>query len=93
MGRLEDHFPAFRKCGTVEQESPLTEPNIITSTFITGGAIEVTQSAVRIVGWEELATVNGEMAEKRIVSRIVMTNATARDVLTALKDALSRGGH
>ncbi|MFZ5674420.1 MAG: hypothetical protein ACOZAM_15800 [Pseudomonadota bacterium] len=93
MARFEAAARVIGNCGTVEHQPPLTEPHVITSTFLTGGVFEVTESAVRLVGWEEIATVNGEMAERRIVSRLVMTNTTAREVLSALQTALAKGGH
>lgn len=71
------------------EESPITEPVIITTAFITGGAFEATASAVRMVGWEETQKVNGLMVERRIVTRRAMTKTTARDILAALRQLLN----
>jgi hypothetical protein len=77
-----------------EQPIAITEPVIVKSAFITGGAFEITESTVRWIGWEEIPRVDGdEMAERRIMARVVMTNNTAREFCTLLRKALTRDGH
>jgi hypothetical protein len=76
-----------------QERPPITEPVIVNSVFITGMAVEVADSAVRIVGWEQTTDIgNGEM-ERRIVTRLAMSNDTARQFSAILREMLTGGGH
>lgn len=48
---------------------------------------------VRIVGWEQLAGIGGEMVERRIGMRLAMSDGTARELMGALRRALASGGN
>lgn len=93
MARTESSLAVVRACGTIEEKAPLSEPVVVQSVFLTGAAVAVTDTCVRLVGFEELEAVHGEMAERRIVSRVVMSTATAREIIAALQKALTKGGH
>lgn len=93
MALTEQNLAAVRFCGTAEEKAPLTEPVVVNSVFLTGAVIEATDTCVRLVGWEEIATINGEIAERRIVSRLVVTTTTARAIAKSIQQALAKGGH
>lgn len=93
MARLEANARAIANCGREQEKAPLTEPTIVPNVFLTGGAVAVHDTFVRLVGYEEIASIDGEMAERRIVSRLVMSNQTAREVVSILQQALAKGGH
>lgn len=93
MALIENDLPAFSNCGRAAEPSPVTEPVIVNSVFITGGAIEVTDSCVRIVGWEQQPAMSGEMVERRIVARLAMSNGVAREIVAALRRGLAKDGH
>lgn len=93
MAHIESTHAAISTCGTAQQSAPLTEPVVVNSVFLTGAVIEATDTCVRLVGWEEIATINGEMAERRIVSRLVLTTTTAREIAATIQKALAKGGH
>lgn len=78
---------------SVTAPSGLTEPEIIPCLYITGMAIEIADSAVRLVGWVNLPTLGGQIEERRIVMRCAMSNSQARNFATVLKAGLARGGH
>jgi len=48
---------------------------------------------VRLIGWEAIPEIEGQMGERCIVSRIVMSTDTAREIVSILRNALTRGGH
>jgi hypothetical protein len=56
-------------------------------------AIDVQDMCIRIVGWEQLAGIGGAMVERRIVTRLAMSDSTARLLMGTLRRALARGGH
>lgn len=93
MAHLENNQAAISACGKVEEKAPLTEPTIVNSIFLTGAVVEATDTCVRLVGWEEIATVFGEMAERRIVTRLVLTTTTAGEIAAGIRKALAKGGH
>lgn len=72
---------------------PLTEPVIIQCQFCTGLEVEMLDTDVRIVGWEDLPTLDTDQPERRIVLRIALPNEVARDLQRQLQRALSKGGH
>lgn len=90
------HEPlAFTNCGRAATPGPVCEPSIVTTGYVTGGAIDIADGCVRFVGWEELPHINSEetMSEWRVVARLVMSDATARELAAALRRALTRDGH
>jgi hypothetical protein len=70
------------------ENSPLTEPVVVTSAFLTGCTVEFGNDWARIVAWEQLPAMGGEMVERRIVGRWVMPKAVARDLLAQLRRGL-----
>lgn len=73
--------------------SQLTEPEIIHCLYITGMAVEIADSVVRLVGWVSLPTLGGQTEERRIVLRCAMSNEQARNLQTVLRKGLTRGGN
>jgi hypothetical protein len=68
-----------RNDGEAQELPPTTEPAIVNSVFITGMAVEVADTSVRTVGWEQTTDFGGgEMAERRIVIRVAMSDDTAQ---------------
>lgn len=84
---------AVTNCGKAEEPAPVTEPTIVPTAFITGGIVEVTDTCVRFIGWEQLPSIGGEMVERRIAVRLAMSNDCARDLVANWRNALTRGGH
>lgn len=93
MTYIDNHLQRVSSHEQAEGQAPLTEPEIVSSDFVTGGCFEVSTSTVRFTFWEEIQNINGEMAERRTNTRIVMTNDTAREIMVALRRALTRDGH
>lgn len=82
-------------CGTeiaAEAAAPLTEPEIIPCLFLRGTAVEAADGVVRITGWVQASSC-GDMPERRVVTRIALSDNQARHLTAALRAALSRGGH
>lgn len=71
---------------------PFTEALIVPCLFCTGVEIESTEDFVRLVGWVQLPVLPGTH-ERRIISRIVMPAAVARQFLRALERELHVDGH
>lgn len=92
MVALHDFEPKHDK-GEAQVLAPITEPIVINSVFITGGVIEVTDTCLRLVCWEQTIGLCGESAERRIVMRIAMSTTTARDIAAGLRKTLAKGGH
>ena len=92
MAALYDFQPINGR-GEAQELAPLCEPAIVPSTFLTGMAVDVRDVCVRIVGWEQLAGIGGEMVERRIVTRLAMSDSTARELMGPLRRALARGGN
>ncbi|WP_119273110.1 hypothetical protein [Taklimakanibacter deserti] len=76
-----------------EELPPLIEALVVSTCFITGGALEVTDTCVRLVGWETLPIIEGGAGERRVITRIAMSTDTARDLMAGLRSALAKGGH
>lgn len=74
-------------------QPPLTEPEIVPCLFVTGLAIEIADSVVRLVGWVTLPSLGGETEERRIVMRVAMSNTQARNFQSILRKGLSAGKH
>lgn len=77
----------------MEQDSPLTEPEIIQCLYITGIGIEIADAVVRLVGWVSVPSMGGESEERRIVMRCAMSNTHARNFATVLRKGFAKGGH
>lgn len=75
------------------ERSALTEPEIIPCLYVTGLAIEIADSVVRLVGWVSLPNLGTEIEERRIVMRCAMSNSQARNFEAVLRKGLTRGGH
>lgn len=83
------------QCGTqaaADADAPLTEPEIIPCLFLTGTAVEIADGVVRITGWVQTAC-GGDMTERRVVTRIVLSDHQARHLMTKLRSGMARGGH
>lgn len=93
MAQAARNLHTLSETSNVVQPAPLTEPVVITSAFITGGAVCVAATDVRLIGWEALPSVAGETEERRIMTRIVMSTDTAREIAALLRNALTKGGH
>lgn len=74
-------------------QPPLTEPVIVPCLFCTGMEVEVTADFVRIVGYVELPALGMDQPERRIISRVVMPNEIARELIRDMRKALAGGGH
>lgn len=72
---------------------PLSEPQIVPCLFCSGIEIELLDSVVRVVGWVDLPTAEGDQPERRIVARMVMPADIARRLARDLQRSLARGGH
>lgn len=73
--------------GEADQPSPVTEPVIQSDTFATSVTVEPIDGCVRIVS---MVDVEGE---RRIVSRVVLPVATARQLATDLRRILNKGAN
>jgi hypothetical protein len=73
------------------EQPPITEPEIIPCLFINGTDIEAADTVIKFTSWV-LARGGGD-DERRIVSRVAMSNAQARSLLAELRRALACGGH
>jgi hypothetical protein len=94
MAYVDNHSQRISSHDQAEESPAIAEPVVVPSVFITGGIIEVTDSCVRFVGWEQLPDLNnGEMVERRISARLVMSNEVARDLVANWRNALTKGGH
>ena len=91
MVALHDFQPIKGK--DAEALPPLVEATIVSTTFITGGAVCVGSTDVRLMGWETIPAVEGGEGERRLVTRIVMSTDTAREIVQILRNALTKGGH
>ena len=79
---------------TIENDIPLTEPQIIDSPFVNGTFIAVEDGVVCLTSWTRVHTYEAHcQAERRICSRITMSNAQARRLVVELQRALAQGGH
>jgi hypothetical protein len=73
-------------------EAPIIEPNTIDSIYVTGIEIDADDYAVRITGW--IMQDGGAAARRRIVTRLVTSPQTARQLRAKLADMLGgQGGH
>lgn len=90
-GRSLGHL--FMSRDAFEESAPLTEPTIVTSSFCTGTAVEARDTYVRIVGWEQLPDLGGEMQERRISCRTTLPTAVARELIRQLQRAVAKDGH
>jgi hypothetical protein len=82
-------------CGTAAKECmtwPLTEPAIIDCLFLTGTTVEISDGTVQIVGWVSVAVYENER-ERRIVTRVALSNGNARALFAQLRGALAQGGN
>lgn len=71
----------------------MMEPVIVPTAFCTIIDVEVTAEYVRFVCSEDLPTLDGDQAERRIVARVAFPLSTARDLLRDLRRDLSQGRH
>jgi hypothetical protein len=74
----------FRK----KEEPPFTEPVIIDCVYVNGIEVDAEDDVVRLTGWTNLPDLGGEMAERRIVSRLALAARAARDLRRKLNDRL-----
>lgn len=65
---------------------PLTEPEIVPCLFVTGAAVDTTAGCIRLIAWNHVPSLGGEMEERRIVTRVAMSEAIAH----ALYDQLHK---
>lgn len=76
------------------RESPITEPSVVPDAFITGAAVEIGDSHVRIIGWTDFPSYpSGDSDERRLITRLVMPVTVARELLAHLRIGLTKGGH
>lgn len=92
MAYIDNHRTGVSSHEQAQALPELIEPAIVTSVFITGGMFEITDTCVRLVGWEQVSSSGGE-PERRIVTRMVMSDSTARELMGALRRALEKGGN
>jgi hypothetical protein len=71
--------------------APLTEPEIIPCLYVRGFEMMVVDSVVQLEFWASVESTGG--SERRIVSRVAMSNSQARNLLVRLKSGLAQGGH
>ena len=90
MVALHDFQPGNER---EDQDLPLIEALVVSTCFITGGSFEISETCVRLVGWEALPNVEGGVRERRVVTRIAMSTGTAREFAASLRTLLAKGGH
>jgi hypothetical protein len=73
--------------------APVTEPVVISTAFITEMVVQIMGAGVQMTGLELTQSIGAEQAERRIVTRIAMSDSTARVFVGALRRALARRGH
>jgi hypothetical protein len=71
--------------GVLVEEEPITDPAMIEWVFITGGNAEVSTQTVRMIGWAD-CYITGE---RRIVSRVAMSLATAKQIHEMMRKMLA----
>ena len=72
---------------------PLTEPVIIPCVFVSAVSVLASDGIFRFVGWVEMPPLGGEVEERRIVVRFVMTREATRIFRDDLAKLLKRPGH
>jgi len=72
---------------------PLTEPVIVPCIFVSGVTVVISDGIVRFIGWAEMPSIGGEVEERRIVVRFVMTRDAARTLRDDITKLLKRPGH
>lgn len=76
--------------------APLVEAEIVPAIFITGGAVEIDGTLVRVLGWSEFPVAGEISAERRLALRLMMTTETALTLYEqfgAQMNLLKRRGH
>jgi len=69
---------------------PLTEPEIVPCLFVTGAAVDTSTGCVRLVAWNHVPSIGGEMEERRIVTRVAMSEAIAHALYDQLHELFFR---
>lgn len=93
MEHLQTIYVVESEMGAETNPAPLSEPEIIPCLFISGLAVEISDSVVRLVGWVTLPALSAEGGERRVVIRCAMSNTHARHFQAALRKGLTRGGN
>jgi hypothetical protein len=94
MAYIDNHLQAISSHDQAQEQAPICEPVIVPTALVTGFAIETAgDGCVRIVGWEKLPDIGDEMVERRVVTRLVMSNNTAREFAATMRSALAIGGN
>lgn len=71
-----------------EDDKPhYTEPELIHCLFVSGAAVEIAETFVRIIVWTDMPSVPGERHERRIVARLVFPLHAAVDLAEELRRA------
>ena len=80
--------------GHTDAPAPMSEPVPVSCILIEGVFLELRGEVIRLVGYIHLEVVEETIpAERRIVARVAMPLATARQLVRDLRRDLIRGAH
>ena len=69
----------------------MTEPEIIPALLVSGFAVDIRDGIVRLDGWVDIA--EGENSERRVITRLAMSDQLARRLLAALRNGLAQNAN